>query len=438
MLKKFLKNVLPSMLAFAFTGLYAIVDGFFVGNNVGDSGLAAVNLAFPLVALTQAVGTGIGMGGAIRIAVAEGKGAEEEKRRIFGNTIVMLVLSGVVVTAALAFSYRPLLAAFGASGITLELAERYISVIIAGAIFQIAGTGMVPLVRNYDGAAVAMLSMGAGFSINVFLDWLFVSRLSYGMRGAALATIIGQAAVIIPCCAFFAVKKIFSGGLYSLKASALKGLTVSALAPFGLTLSPNIVIIIMNKAAVEYGGDAAVACYAVISYAICVVQLLLQGVGDGAQPLFGNYFGSGRTAEMRKTLGIGYITALITAAAGIAALFAARGALPSLFGVSDGVKEDVSAALPIFLTGLIFHAAVRITVSYFSATNKNVFAGALVLGEPVLTLFAAIGLPKIFGLAGVWYSMPSVQFVLAAAAVILLALAAGRKKTRGNRGGTLV
>ncbi|MGO0861877.1 MATE family efflux transporter, partial [Clostridioides difficile] len=78
--KQFLKNVLPSMLAFAFSGVYAIVDGWFVGRNIGDAGLAAINIAYPLTALIQAIGTGIGMGGAIQIAICLGRGDEDENK----------------------------------------------------------------------------------------------------------------------------------------------------------------------------------------------------------------------------------------------------------------------------------------------------------------------------------------------------------------------
>ena len=88
MLKKFLRFVLPSMVAFAFTGLYSIVDGFFVGNNVGDDGLAAINVAYPLVAFINAVGTGIGMGGSVMLSIARGRGDARAEKRYLGSTLI--------------------------------------------------------------------------------------------------------------------------------------------------------------------------------------------------------------------------------------------------------------------------------------------------------------------------------------------------------------
>ena len=83
MIKQFLRYVLPSMAAFAFSGLYSIVDGYFVGNNVGDAGLAAINIAYPMIALVNAVGTGIGIGGAVFVSLTRGEGDTESEKNIW-------------------------------------------------------------------------------------------------------------------------------------------------------------------------------------------------------------------------------------------------------------------------------------------------------------------------------------------------------------------
>lgn len=157
--KQFLKAVLPSMMAFMFSGVYAIVDGFFVGRNVGDNGLAAVNLAYPIVALIQSIGTGIGMGGAIWVSIAIGRGHEKEQQGYLKTTLYLLTAASIIATAVLLFISSSLLRVFGAEGITLLYAERYIRIIIYGAILQILGTGIIPLLRNYDGSFAVMISI---------------------------------------------------------------------------------------------------------------------------------------------------------------------------------------------------------------------------------------------------------------------------------------
>ena len=202
MIKQFLRYVLPSMAAFAFSGLYSIVDGYFVGNNVGDAGLAAINIAYPMIALVNAVGTGIGIGGAVFVSLTRGEGDAESEKKYLGNTLMFLLGASVVCTLLLLAVYRPFLQAFGATGEVLEGAKTYSLVLILCTALQVFATGCIPLLRNFGAAVGAMLAMSGGFVSNIFLDWLFVQYMSLGLFGAALATGIGQAVTVVPCAVF--------------------------------------------------------------------------------------------------------------------------------------------------------------------------------------------------------------------------------------------
>ncbi|HCO29712.1 MAG TPA: hypothetical protein DIT54_10090, partial [Lachnospiraceae bacterium] len=108
MTKRFFQFVLPSMLAFAFSGVYTIVDGLFVGRNVGDLGLAAINVAYPLTALIPALGTGIGMGGSVYYSFEKGKGNEEKAKEFIGNAFSFLILCGIGLMLLLFLFYKPI------------------------------------------------------------------------------------------------------------------------------------------------------------------------------------------------------------------------------------------------------------------------------------------------------------------------------------------
>lgn len=420
--REFWKNVLPSMVAFAFTGIYAIVDGFFVGRNVGDAGLAAINVAFPLVALLQASGAGLGMAGAVQIAINKGKKDQLRERRYLGNALVLLVLAGILLTLLLQLTYRPLLEWFGASGEILDYGADYIRIIAAGSVFQVFSTGMVPLIRNYEGAVMAMSAMVAGFITNILGDWYLVSVEGYGVAGAAAATIAGQIVTVIPCIWYLVRKvRIFRYACFKLSKETIKYLLLIAISPFGLTLSPNLVILIMNKGAVTFGGDLAVSCYAVVSYVICVVQLLVQGIGDGAQPLIGRYYGSRELDLVKKVRKTAYIFAAAVTAVSIGIILATKDQMALVFGVSEPVSRMYSHGILYFATGLIFGGFLRITISYFYAVEKNVSAYILIYGEAILlTLFMAGFFPRLFGTDGVWMAPLAEQMVLAAAGILLL------------------
>lgn len=158
--KEFFRFVIPSMLAFALSGIYAIADGFFVGNAMGDDALAAVNIAYPLTAFLQAVGTGIGMGGAIEYAINAGNQNENRGRQYMGMAILLLGGFSILFTALFLFAGPQILGLFGASGEILEYSSEYLRFVSYGAVFQIAGTGLVPFIRNMGGAVTAMAAHG--------------------------------------------------------------------------------------------------------------------------------------------------------------------------------------------------------------------------------------------------------------------------------------
>lgn len=139
----FFKYVIPSIIAFALSGIYAIVDGYFVGNTIGDAGLSAINIAYPIEALIQALGTGIGMGGAvyysINAAEKKGKRAEEFIATSWWLLVIVSVISTIIIYS---FSSK-ILGLLGVDGIILTNATDYIKIIALGAILQILGTGMM-------------------------------------------------------------------------------------------------------------------------------------------------------------------------------------------------------------------------------------------------------------------------------------------------------
>lgn len=430
-LKNYLKFVLPSMVAFAFSGVYGIVDGFFIGRNIGDAGLAAINIAYPVTALIQAAGTGIGMGGAIHFSMRKGCGDKDGAARYLSMTFILLAAACTAVTVLLAFFHKPLLAAFGAEGDILELGCDYIRVIIAGAVFQVIGTGLVPVLRNHGKSVFAMGCMVAGFVTNIVLDYLFISVFPFGMAGAAWATIIGQAVTAAPgAVLLFSKKYRLPSSVWHISAYRAREVLATGLSPFGLTLSPNIVLILMNKAAMIHGGGPAVAAYAVVSYVLCVFQLLMQGVGDGSQPLVSNAFGREDAKTAKSVCKMAYVLAAAVSLACTSGILLLREQLPPFFGASAEVTEMAADAIVVFTVGFLPVAFLRVTTSYFYAAKKNLFAYLMVYGEPALLFFLlTAALPRIWGLQGVWASVPAAQALLALTGALLLFFAMRSKET---------
>ncbi|NLB89681.1 MAG: MATE family efflux transporter [Clostridiales bacterium] len=414
MKKSFYHYVLPSMLAFAFSGLYSIVDGLFIGRTLGDAGLSAINFSYPLVVLIQATGTGIGLGGSVGISMSIGQNNKKLTNRYVGNSLTLLVLSCVILTFVLAMFSQPVLVAFGAKGNILSYGKEYLHWIILGASFQIIANGLAPILRNFGRPTLVMLAMVGGFLTNIFLDWLFVPVLGFGMKGAAIATVLGQLITLLPCILpLVRILRPFSFNHYLLRSSLIMNILRTGLSPFGLAVAPYIILILMNKACVVYGGEKAIAAYSVISYIVSFMQLILQGIGDGCQPLISLYLGQEKKQEAIKTRNFAYKFSFFVATAYALFIFLFRRQVPVLFGSSTEVGALVAAVLPLFCVTFLLYSFSRITTSYFYATMQNRLSFLTIYGEPVLVfLLLQYLLAPTLGLKGVWLSVPVAQFAV--------------------------
>ena len=417
--KTFFSYVIPSVLAFALSGVYTIVDGLFIGRSLGDIGLAAIALGFPISAFIQAVGTGIGLAGSIHFTIFGAQNDEKKQRNCFSGTAWLLLLLSVLLTAVFFCFAEPLLRLLGAKGEVLAMATEYVRVIALGAVFQMMATGFVPFIRNMGGATFAMVAMILGFVTNIILDYAFVWVLPWGMAGAAWATIIGQAVTMLAAILFFVRKKRHIGAVPFSELPPLWGAVLKvSLSPFGLTYSSTITLLLMNRFLLIYGNEQSVAIYSCISYITAIIYLLLQGVGDGCQPLISLYYGENKDTDVRQTRRIAYFTAFVISAVCAAVVFLTRTKIGLLFGASENANAGVGRYLPFFLATVLLLSFVRITTSYFYATEKAALSYLLVYAEPVCTLVFLLTLPLALKLNGVWMAIPAAQVCAFAIALV--------------------
>lgn len=419
--KLFFKYVFPSILSFALSGVYAIVDGFFVGNSLGDVGLSAVNIAYPIVAFIQAVGTGIGMGGAIYYSINKAEKKEKEARMFTAGANWLMIAFSIILTVAVLCWCNPLLRLLGASGKMLSLAEEYIVVVTFGTILQVFGTGLVPLIRNLGGSFYAMIAMMAGFISNIILDYLFVWVWEQGVAGAAIATVIGQGVTMLIALVYIIQKKQFTLKIpFSKMGRVVMSVLKIGIAPFGLAMSPNISLIIINRFSASYGGESAIAVYACIAYMICIIYLIFQGVGDGSQPLISRCYGEGDFARLKNIRRLAYAFAMLLAVIGCVVMYLTRGSLGLLFGTSNDVNVEVAKIIPIFLISVPFVAVTRVTTASFYASEKSALSYLLTFIEPVLMLLLMLLLPPLFGgQVMIWWSTVIARILSAILALLL-------------------
>ena len=410
--KPFAACVFPAVFAFALSGIYAIVDGFFVGRSIGDTGLSAINIAYPVTALIQAAGTGTGMGGAVMYSVRLAEKRDSEAENFMKGVFFYLALTGILLTVILFPLTDPLLSLMGADGELMKPGREYLSVIVLGSVFQVFGTGVVPLIRNQGKSVQAMYCMIGGFVTNIFLDYLFVWVLRLGMAGAAWASVAGQAVTMAGGLLCMRGQKI-PVGIPRQALSVFFSIWRIGLAPFGITMCPMISLLLMNRASLQYGGSEGVACYACIAYVITIMYLILQGVGDGSQPLMSRFYGEDNKKEVRITRTMAYAAAAVMGEALAVLLYWCRNGIGVLFGASETVSLAVGTDLYIFLAAVPFLAFLRVTTAGFYATEQTRFSYMIVYGEPIFLALLLPVLPAWMGLKGVWWSQTGAQILTA-------------------------
>lgn len=416
--REFSAAVLPAVAAFALSGIYCIADGFFVGRSIGDQGLSAINIAYPVVSLIQSCGTGIGMGGAVLWELKRACGEKDEAHRYLQTGVWMLVIASALLTCGLFPVIDPMLRLLGAEGTVLEMGRAYLRVIIPGALFQVLATGLVPAIRNDGGAVTAMVVMILGFVTNIVLDDLMIWVWKLGTTGAAAATVLGQLVTAVGALLYVLRHRLPVWG-QGISAGKALGILKVAVAPFGLTLCPMLSLMLINRACMQSGGASAVACYACIAYAVTIVQLLMEGVGDGSQPLMSRSFGEGRPDRLKSVRRMAYTAALLLALLSDGLLFALRDKIGPLFGASGSVAAAVAEVMPVFLLGMGFYGISRVATSGFYATGRNLPAYLCVYAEPTLLLILLWILPGQLGQAGVWWSVVLSQILTAVLALFL-------------------
>lgn len=400
--KQFAKYVVPSLISFVLSGLYCFVDAYFVGNNVGDSGIAAINIAFSFLSLAMAVGFGMGIGASVLFSI------KKDNSYIKVSYILMVVLSFVITVPAVLFPVE-FLETLGATKKIAMVGKPYMQILAAGSIIQVLSCGIGPILRNYGAPDAAMASMVSGLVSNIFLDWLFVAKLQLGMIGAASASVIAQAISLVIGLAFIPkhdkYKKI--GHRFM---PVTKEIFKVGISPLGLTVIPNVTIIIVNRCCLKYGGDSALGAYGCISYLTYIVLLVIQGLDDGAQPLISKSFGENNQALTEKYNSLTLFWALVVSIICAFAMAFTGYAYGMFMGASGEVSNIIKQAMYFFAFGVPLTAVNRTLASVFYACTKNLKSYLLSYTEPVFILIFCLFLPGRMGLNGIWFACVCGQF----------------------------
>ena len=414
----------PSIIAMLVSSLYNIVDQFFIGRSVGELGNAATNISFPLSISCVAIALLFGIGGASAFNLAMGKGDREKAVYYLGNAAVMMELCGLVLGIVTELFLEPILRFFGSPENVLGYAKEYTAIIACGFPLLILSAGGGHLIRADGRPKITMVCNLVGAAINTVLDAVFVFGLGLGMKGAALATVIGQVIAgllviwYLSHCKTVTIKKEH----LIIRREQVARIASLGAAPCSNQLAMMIVQIVMNKSLKYYGslsvyGEAIpIACAGIITKVNQVFMSFIIGISQGLQPIVSFNYGAAKYQRVKeaylKAISCGFALAL---AAFLLFQLAPRQII-SIFG--NGTEEYYQFAINYFHIFLFFtfvNFRQPISSNFFTAIGKPKIGMFLSLTRQIIFLLPLlIALPLLMGIDGIMYAGPVADFLAAA------------------------
>jgi putative MATE family efflux protein len=425
--KLLLEFSIPAIVGMLVNSMYIVIDRMFIGRVVGAMAISGVSLTFPIAILIMAFGMLVGIGAAARISIKLGENKKDEAENILGNAVVLLIIVSLIVTIFGLKFVDPMLIAFGSSSNTIEYARQFITILIAGSIFQIMGFGLNNIIRSEGDPKKAMATMLIGAICNIILDFLFIYIFHFGIRGAAIATVISQCINMIWVLYYFikgrSILRIRKSNL-RLKKTIVMSIFAIGMAPFAMQLAASLVNVILNKSLSVYGGDLAIGAMGIINGISTIVLMPIFGINQGAQPIIGFNYGAKHYDRVKKALKLAAIAGTIISTTGALLTHIFPATLVGLFNRSDPTLAAISInGIKIYMIMFPIVGFQVVSSNFFQAIGKAKISMFLALSRQVIVLIPMLLiLPRIFGLNGVWTASPvsdAVSSILTATFLIL-------------------
>jgi putative MATE family efflux protein len=412
-----LRLSLPAMVGMLVQASYNIVDAFFIGWGVGPMGLAGTAVAFPLHFFVMGLATMGGVGAASLVSRSLGAGDVERADRALG-TLVTLALATGLSAAFLGRAFLPqLLALLGASGEILPPARTYIAIILLGIPFHVLGVGLNNVVRAEGNARVAMFTMLISAGANTVLDPLFIFGFGWGIAGAAWATVISQALVVVWLGNYVfsgrSALKLKAGHLVPREAIVRQIVSVGASEFARLTASGFTATVVVHSMG-RFGSPLAVAAYGVISRVLSVFFMPMMGISQGLQPVLGYNYGAGLWGRAHRAVRLSAAAASAISALGFLVLLLFPGQIFGIFTADPELRAIGARSLRTMTLGFAFIGFQTIGSTLFQALGKGAPALFLSMSRQVLFFLPLIlVLPRLLGLVGVWLAFPAADVLSA-------------------------
>lgn len=431
---------IPSVISLLVNALYNIVDQIFIGRGIGYLGNGATTVVFPITVIATAFALLIGDGGATFLSLKLGEGEEENAGKGVGNSIAMLVLTSIVMLGIFLLLFNPFLTLFGATEATLPYAKEYGRIIVIGLPFMILSTGLNSIIRADGKPQLAMFSMILGAVVNTILDPLFIFVFQWGVRGAALATILGQImSFIVSGLSAFRLQSV---KLHSDSFRLNRRILFQCLSLGVSNFITQIAIVIMSAlcnnlmtkygALTKYGSDIPMTVLGIVMKINQILLAVLVGISAGAQPILGYNYGAGNMKRVKKTYSIMLVASFAVGALAFIIFQCFPQNIVNIFGSeSDLYNEFAVKAIRTFLL-MCIPTSYQVSSGFFLQAIGKPLPSMLsaLFRQLIIFVPAALILPHFLGVEGVLWAGPIADLTSAVLTLIMIIFAMKEIKER--------
>ena len=421
---KLIKFTLPTIAMMIFTSIYGVVDGVFVSNCVGSDAFAAVNLIMPIIMILGSVGFMIGTGGSAIVSKTLGEGKKEKANEYFSMLVYLCVVSGVILSVIGIIFTGPIAVLLGAKGSIAKDCVTYgrtVFFMLTGLFLQNAFQSFLVVAEKPKlGLFVTLL---AGFT-NMFLDFLFVYVLRFGVFGAALATGISQfVGSVIPIIYFAGGKNnVLKLTKCRFNKDIIIKTCINGSSEMVTNMSMSLVNILYNMQLMKYIGTNGVVAYGIIMYVGFIFVGTYMGYAVGSAPVISYHYGAGNKDELKnlfkRSLTIIIVSSVVMTL--IAEIIA--GYLAGIFvSYDNNLLELTTEAIRIYAVSYLISGVNIFASSFFTALNNGVVSAVISFMRMfVFQIVMILLLPVVLGISGIWTAVIAAEILSVVISVMFL------------------
>ena len=429
--KLLMQYAVPAVVAMTASSLYNMVDSIFIGHGVGPLAISGLALTFPLMNLAAAFGSLVGVGAATLISMRLGQRDYATAQRVLGNVVMLNLLLGVGFGLVALLFLDPILYFFGASDATIGYAREYMTVILLGNVITHMYLGLNSVLRASGHPRKAMYATINTVVINTVLDPIFIYGFGWGIRGAAIATVLAQIISLVwqfrllsDCSELIHFRR----GIYRLRRRIVRDVLAIGMSPFLMNLTACFIVILINKGLKTYGGDLMIGAYGIVNRLAFVFVMIVMGVNQGMQPIAGYNFGAQQYDRVLRVLKLTIVCAVgITTAGFLVGEFAPRLAVSLFTSDEELIRLSVEGMRIVFVFFPIIGFQM-VATNFFQSIGMAGKAIFMSLSRQLLFLMPGLlFLPRFFevstpwdGSWGVWCAMPLSDFLATVVAFFML------------------